>query len=184
MWVLLKHPLQRESLAYSINDAGLVVGTSVLADFETHATLWIDGISIDLGGPKSYSYDINNADEIVGRGTYDWGSSYAAIWSGGTQLNLNTLLDASGAGWALGIAIAMNDFGMIVGTGRNGLGQTRAFLLTPCEECIPIPCESWVNPTPPSPVPVPAALPLFASGVGGLGFFGLWRRCKKLGSSA
>ena len=37
---------------------------------------------------------------------------------------------------------------------------------------------SFTNTTPPSPTPLPAALPLFATGLGALGLFG-WRRKRK-----
>jgi probable HAF family extracellular repeat protein len=77
--------------------------------------------------------------------------------------DLNTLLDPSGAGWTLFWAYAINGPGQIVGFGTNALGQTHAFLLTP-------------NST--GAAPLPAALPLFASGLGGLGLLA-WRRKRK-----
>jgi hypothetical protein len=45
--------------------------------------------------------------------------------------DLNTLLDASGIGWSLREAFAINNAGQIVGLGRNPAGQDRGFLLTP-----------------------------------------------------
>ena len=77
------------------------------------------------------------------------------------RFDLNTLLDSSGAGWTLQLALGINSSGQIVGYGLNELGQTEGFLLTPNAE-----------------TPLPAALPLFATGLGALGLFG-WRRKRK-----
>ncbi|MBX3411469.1 MAG: hypothetical protein KF708_02035 [Pirellulales bacterium] len=46
-------------------------------------------------------------------------------------IDLNTVVDSSGAGWILQYATDVNDHGQIVGYGRNPSGQTEAFLLTP-----------------------------------------------------
>jgi hypothetical protein len=48
--------------------------------------------------------------------------------------DLTSLLDASGAGWDLELAIEINDSGQITGVGTNPAGMTRAFLLTPVPE--------------------------------------------------
>jgi probable HAF family extracellular repeat protein len=50
------------------------------------------------------------------------------------MFDLNDLL-LNASGWTLTEAAAINDNGQIVGLGRNGLGQTEAFLLTP----VPLP---------------------------------------------
>ena len=50
-----------------------------------------------------------------------------------SMLNLNDLLDDSGAGWVLLYGKSINDSGQITGTGIFK-GQFRAFLLTPSKE--------------------------------------------------
>jgi hypothetical protein len=55
-------------------------------------------------------------------------------------------------------ALDLNNRGQIVGQGINPSGQWDAFLLTPISE--------------PPEVPVPAALPLFATGIGAMGLIG------------
>jgi hypothetical protein len=47
--------------------------------------------------------------------------------------DLNTVLDASGAGWTLNYAAAIDDSGQIVGYGTIG-GNMHAFLLNPVPE--------------------------------------------------
>ena len=46
------------------------------------------------------------------------------------MFELQSLLDASGAGWTLTSATAINNRGQIVGTGLHN-GQPRGFLMTP-----------------------------------------------------
>ena len=96
----------------------------------------------------------------------------ATIWNSTTPTDLNAVLDSiTGVGWTLDVAYAINLLGQILGHGTNGLGQTRAFLLTPCDKRV-----AGVPPV--SAFPLPAALPLFATALGGLGLLG-WRRKRK-----
>jgi hypothetical protein len=58
---------------------------------------------------------------------------HAVVWKSLKVQDLNSLIPA-GSGWVLVSAIAINDSGVIVGTGQitvNGKLQTTAFLLTP-----------------------------------------------------
>jgi hypothetical protein len=50
------------------------------------------------------------------------------------MIDLNTVVDASGAGWTLTEGTAINENGWIVGFGKNSLNQTDAFLLAPVPE--------------------------------------------------
>ena len=78
---------------------------------------------------------------------------HAFIWDSESQItDLNDLL-INGDGWTLQTASDINDNGQIVGSAIFG-GQTRAFLL--------------------NPVPVPAAVWLFGSGL--IGLIGLARK--------
>jgi probable HAF family extracellular repeat protein len=63
------------------------------------------------------------------------GIQAAWIWTSSTgMLNLNNLVDSSGAGWTLNYARGINDNGLIVGFGLTPGGATHAFLLTPVPE--------------------------------------------------
>jgi len=135
------------STAFGINDAGIVVGESLIP---TQATVWNGGIPTGLGG--GIAYDINNDGVVVGVGG-DGNKVFATVWIGGVAFDLDTLTTATG--WHLIEARAINASGQIVGWGNNPSGDLEAFLLTP--------------------TPLPAALPLFVTGLGALGLLG-WRR--------
>jgi probable HAF family extracellular repeat protein len=139
-----------ESRASDINTAGQVVGlTPAINNPNGHAFLWTpttpngtSGSMIDLGdlpGGADYSYAsaINNAGQVTGTS-----SNIAFLWTPiDGMLNLNNLLDASGAGWLLQQATDVNDAGQIVGLGTydpDGPGGvaalTHGFLLIPVPE--------------------------------------------------
>jgi hypothetical protein len=64
------------------------------------------------------------------------GATYTAIiWDGPeSPSDLNSMLDDSGAGWNLEVALAINDRGWIVGKGTNPNGDPRGYLLVPVPE--------------------------------------------------
>ncbi len=133
------------SIAYSINDSGLIVGQ---ADYSTvytplfhsyyHACIFDasgDGDNIDLGtlgGLTSAALFANNENQIVGYASDSSGQQKACLFDStgqGNNINLNTLIDPS-SGWILKEANCINNNGWIVGYGTyNGIDQ--AFLLTP-----------------------------------------------------
>jgi probable HAF family extracellular repeat protein len=150
-----------DSYAYSINDAEQIVGNSILADgTTTHAALWNSSIAapVDLGslGSDSFTHAINNAGQIVGESIMADGSMHATLWEHGIFIDLNNYLgsDLKAAGWYLFQGSDINDKGVIVGFAANGPDLSTAlfapFMLTP------------------TPVPVPAAVWLFGSGLAGL----------------
>lgn len=132
------------SIGTAINAKGKVVGYSTInaADNRQHAFLY-DGTKMhdlgSLGGTnfysdRSFAYGINNNDQVVG-GTYRKYNGGALqgipfIYGNGKMWNLQALVDASGAGYTLGAAVAINDAGEIVveADGPNGV---RGVLLTP-----------------------------------------------------
>jgi probable HAF family extracellular repeat protein len=126
-----------QDFAYGINDGNDVVGWSVLGsgprafmwDYSSNTTTDLG----TLGGAQSQAWYINNGGEVLGWAHDSGGASHAFIYTGGIMLDLNTMLDATGAGWTLNIATAMNAAGYIVGTGTIG-GVSHAFLLTPIPE--------------------------------------------------
>jgi probable HAF family extracellular repeat protein len=98
------------SQAYSINDAGQIVGVS-----GNYAAEWSNGRVINLGGlPGSFGSTadgINNAGQVVGysfiRGDI---SVQATEWIGGSVIDLGTLPGSFG-----GLVSGINDAGQAVG---------------------------------------------------------------------
>jgi probable HAF family extracellular repeat protein len=127
------------SRAYAINDQTQIVGESAAAGSPVgHAFLWQNGQMTDLGvltgNNSSLAQGINNAGQVVGS-SYGNATNQAFLWdSVNGMLNLNSLLDSSGAGWQLEGATAIDSAGDIVGYGINPQGAQDAFLLTAVPE--------------------------------------------------
>jgi probable HAF family extracellular repeat protein len=125
------------STAYSINDAGQIVGQAefdptkpfVNHAFLTTATSTMQDLGT-LGGTFSSASWINNSGQIVGNSTTAGDSAvHAFIYQNGTMTDLNTLIP-SNSGWVLFGATSINDLGQIVGTGQFN-GVDAAFRLDP-----------------------------------------------------
>ncbi len=166
------------SSAVAINNTGVAVGWTDFTGVEI-ATIWNGTTPTYLGTLpgmlESTANSINDAGVVVGYNTsFSSPASLGVIWDGTTPINLSTLLDSSDASWIISEAFAINDAGDIVAQGYDTVGSTAfqgtALLLTPCETCTPI-GGAAVGTT-----PLPAALPLFATGLGAL--LG-WRRKRK-----
>ena len=118
------------SLAYNINNSGVVVGWSQLTGSTSnsyydnspiHAFVWNSGTMTDLGllpgGDSSDAQDINDSGQIVGsadvaaQGIYSYRALHAVTWTGGTISDLGTLGGPGSIGYAL------NNSGVIVGSG-------------------------------------------------------------------
>lgn len=132
----------------AINAGGQVAGWAFVPSSSNahHAFLWTsgatDGVAAnpqmkDLGvldgQDTSNAYGINNAGDVVGTTSLLGGNFRAFIYTSGAITDLNSLVDASGAGWTLNQALDINNVGQIVGEGTIG-GQAHAFLLTPVPE--------------------------------------------------
>jgi probable HAF family extracellular repeat protein len=99
------------SYAWSINDAGQVVGYSIGEG--TYATEWSGGNIINLGGLPGFSFslstDINNAGQVIGNSFFG-NVPHATEWSGGSIIDLGGLSGFSGS-----TAEGINDIGQVVG---------------------------------------------------------------------
>ena len=125
--------------AESVNDAGHAVGTAFFpGDQIFHAALWRNGVMTDLGtvdgDPKSGAFHINSKDQVVGNSANlsgEW--VHAFLWEDdGPMIDLNRLV-RSGSKVQLVSADDINDHGEITALGKLPNGDTRAFLLIPCD---------------------------------------------------
>lgn len=156
-----------ESVANGINEAGQIVGYSNMEvqGSTFSAVKWLSSADgpIDLpslpGLGSDFANQLNSIGQIVGYSCCLAGNQRTAtLWDGDQVIDLNDFLSAelAAAGWHLTLAADINDHGMIVGIAENGWsGEVVAgFQLTP--------------------VPLPAAVWLFGTGLAGLA--GLARR--------
>lgn len=112
----------QESTAQGINDAGQIVGWSLLPDGSLRAALWQNGTITNLGSGANFSFAtaINNKGQIVGSSTGP-NNARAYMWYQGEMINLGTI-DGADA-----IAYDINEQGLVVGE-YNVPGGTRGFL--------------------------------------------------------
>jgi uncharacterized membrane protein len=156
-------PGATSSIGQGINNSGKVVGFSDINNLAI-ATVW-DGttptaLAMLAGGVASYASSINSSGEVAGYTQFLDGTYEATVWDDGVAIALGMLPGDSNS-----LALAINDAGEIAGW-SFGPGPTHATL--------------WVDPV--LQTPLPAALPLFASGLVGLGLLG-WRRKRKVAAN-
>ena len=82
-----------------------------------------------LGGTSSWAYGVNDHGQVVGESKVA-GEIHAFLYLDGVMRDLNDLIDPTSK-WRLNKAVAINNAGQIVGTGRNPSGQEHGFLLNP-----------------------------------------------------
>ena len=104
------------SIALSINNAGQVVGSSLVGGVG-YATEWSGGSVINLGGlpgSTTIALSINDAGQVVGESVVG-GFGYATEWSGGNVINLGGLPGSYFSG-----ASSINNVGQVVGYSEVG----------------------------------------------------------------
>lgn len=115
--------------ASSINDSGLIVGSSTYTGSGMHAVEWQNGVISDLGGLQgadySAAYSINDSGDVVGgsrTGQSTGAPTHAFLYHQGVMTDLGTL-----AGDSASSANSINDSGQIVGVSQTDTTM-RAFL--------------------------------------------------------
>ena len=124
-------PGQWDAYANAINDNGLIVGISDVGSFSMTPVIWspvthaVTALPLMPGEINGTAIDVNNSGQVIG--THE---GAPAIWIDGNLIDLQSALDASGAGWDLSVIYHINNKGQIVGSGFHN-GQFRAYVLTP-----------------------------------------------------
>lgn len=120
----LHQPNWEYSLAWGINDQGVVVGeAAVLPNSESRAFKFEDGAIADLGIARGRAQAINNQGHITGHFTSSDGTVKSAfLYQNGLASDIGSL------GGATTFAYDINDNDQIVGESAQPLGPRHAFL--------------------------------------------------------
>ena len=138
----LLDPAHTASLAFGINDAGTVIGSSNFFSFApftftSQGFMWTNGVMTEIPRPDGYELltpsGINNAGTVVGNITPNAFSSDSEGWLyDGKKLHLLTEhLDPSYLGWQITNGWEINDRGFIAAEAVDVGGTTRNVLLSP-----------------------------------------------------
>jgi probable HAF family extracellular repeat protein len=120
-------PGDGSSVAYGINDLGVVVGSSIGADDIERAVQFTPGpvklLGTLPGGAYSEARGINNQGQAVGFSSALRGPDHAVMFAGGQVFDLGIY-----PGGTRSIAVAINNFGQAVGSGDVADGTAHALL--------------------------------------------------------
>jgi probable HAF family extracellular repeat protein len=109
-----------DSQPVAVNNAGVIVGQADSATVSPVAVAWQNGTVTQLGklqgGLTSEALAVNLSGEIVGASLAADGDAHAVLFANGKVTDLNV----PGTGQGDAQANAVNDSGVIVGTGGNG----------------------------------------------------------------
>jgi uncharacterized membrane protein len=130
------------SIAWGMNNLAQVVGESHPPG-SSRAVLWDNDAAhtpLELpllpGDNYGTATKINNLGQVLGSSaatdaaTGNAGPGRLVIWRDGGVFEIQSLLDASGAGWTVTSVTGLNNSGQIAGFGTAN-GETHAFILTP-----------------------------------------------------
>jgi probable HAF family extracellular repeat protein len=123
-----------DSVAYGVNEAGVVIGTVGNGVDVVIPALWIDGAvqllpPLPVGDQKSWAWKLNASLQAVGWSQPGFADTRATTWIDGEVFELNELVDTE-IEIELTQAWDVNDDGVIVGFGLMESGP-RAFVLRP-----------------------------------------------------
>lgn len=112
--------------ANTINDAGVVAGTSFIPDGHPHAFMWSRQIGMEdlgtLGGGSSEANGINNRGAVTGSSTLRDGTTHAFVWT--PERGMEDLGALPGGTESTGFSI--NNRGDVVGTSLDASGNPLA----------------------------------------------------------
>jgi probable HAF family extracellular repeat protein len=127
-------------VAYSINEAGEVVGTASNSQNGNDAFLWKDGVLKNLGtvdgDPCSQAFSINEKSQVVGvsDNCVSGADLHGFLWeNGGPIIDLNKLVVPTESLTVVS-AVFINERGEIGCVGTLANGDSHGCLLIPCDE--------------------------------------------------
>jgi len=128
------------SIAYGLNDSGMVIGDSNDTSGKRKAFVWDNGVmqklttlsgADTLGGLESLARGVNNLGQVVGRSNVSDGSMHGFLWdSVNGMIDVNDLLPMNSL-WVVTEIRSINDNGYMVGTAEFDGGPSHAVLMAP-----------------------------------------------------
>jgi probable HAF family extracellular repeat protein len=138
-------PGDQTAVAEGINNLGSACGFSWYGIYRTSPVVWSADASHTPtvlpalpGTTHAWARAINNLGQVIGYGgdasgaggTLQTTGATPVVWLNGQIYTLQSVLDASGAGWTNVEGVAINNSGQIAGNGIHN-GVTSAFIMTP-----------------------------------------------------
>jgi uncharacterized membrane protein len=142
--VLAPAPGDQTAQAVGINDLGMAAGFSWLGVYRVTPVVWSadpshtpTALPFLPGTTHAMARAINNLGQVIGTGGepdpaagHAFSGVIPVVWLNGQIYLLQSLLDASGAGWQITESVAINNAGQIAGNGIHN-GVPSAFVMNP-----------------------------------------------------